>query len=147
MNEYPLTTNSRVQMKHLPTKTALLTAAALAAAFLVGCDRYSRDHITLSGSVNIYDPPPPREVVIVREAPPQPVVYVRQAPPPPHREIIVASPGPGYIWVNGYWASDGQRWVWVGGHWEHPPRATAVWVEPRWEHRGDRFEFSAGFWR
>jgi len=43
-------------------------------------------------------------------------VVVTEAPPPIQTEVIVEAPGPGYIWVPGYWAWQG-RWVWVRGSW------------------------------
>lgn len=85
--------------------------------------------------VRAYEPAG-REVVIVRE------------PPPPRREVIPARPpGPGMIWVSGYWAWHGDRHMWIGGHYERPPRARAVWVEPRWERRGGGYVFIEGSWR
>lgn len=77
-----------------------------------------------------------REVIVVRE------------PPPPRREVIPARPpGPGMVWVTGYWAWHGDRHFWVSGHYERPPRSHAVWVEPRWERRGGGHIFIEGFWR
>jgi hypothetical protein len=71
------------------------------------------------------------------------------APPPPPQEIIVASPGPDYVWVAGYWGP-GWGWnhySWVAGHWDRGPRVNAVWVGPRWESRGDVHVFVKGYWR
>ena len=72
------------------------------------------------------------------------------APPPPIRhEVVVARPGPGYIWVPGYWDWVPARgsYAWVGGRWAHPPYRHAVWVGPRWVNRGhDRF-YIRGHWR
>lgn len=77
-----------------------------------------------------------REVIVVRE------------PPPPRREVMPARPpGPGMVWVTGYWAWQGDRHYWVSGHYERPPRSHAVWVEPRWERRGGGHLFIEGFWR
>jgi len=80
--------------------------------------------------------------------PPPPVEYVVEGPPPPPRqEIIVAQPGPGYIWIGGYWAWHHHHHEWVGGHWEMPPHGHHVWVEPRWEHRCGSYVFIEGSWR
>ena len=77
-----------------------------------------------------------REVIVVRE------------PPPPRREVVPARPpGPGMIWISGYWAWHGDRHMWIGGHFERPPRAHATWVEPRWERRGGGYIFIEGTWR
>jgi hypothetical protein len=80
-------------------------------------------------------------------APQQQVVVVREAPPPPRFERPGPMPGPGFVWVNGYWVRQGPQWAWVGGHWEHPPRAGARWEDPRWERSGVEFRFRAGGWR
>ena len=39
---------------------------------------------------------------------PGPVV-VDVAPPPPHVEVVPAIPGPGYMWLPGYWYWQGGR--------------------------------------
>jgi hypothetical protein len=46
-------------------------------------------------------------------------------------------PGPGYAWVNGYYAPGG---VWVAGYWAPP---TVVRVAPRFDH--DRYEHERAF--
>lgn len=74
-------------------------------------------------------------------------VIVEEPPPAPVREVIVASPGPGYVWISGYWGWSAGRRVWVGGHWERPPRRHAVWIAPRWEHRGHGYVYIRGYWR
>jgi|GEM_PF-875240 len=61
-------------------------------------------------------------------------INVGFAPPPVPvaREVVVASPGPGYAWVGGHWGwypTYGYRWV--GGAWLRPPYPRAVWVAPR----------------
>lgn len=43
--------------------------------------------------------------------------------PEPRRELIVASPGPGYVWIAGAWLWFGDHWVWHGGYWHRPGRA------------------------
>jgi hypothetical protein len=75
-------------------------------------------------------------------------VMIPHAPPPPRRERMPARPpGPGYVWVSGYWAWHDGRHFWVSGHYERPPRERAVWVEPRWERRGGGYIFIEGVWR
>jgi hypothetical protein len=68
-------------------------------------------------------------------------------PPPPQTEVIVASPGPDYVWIGGYWGWSWGHYVWIGDHWDRPAHAHAVWVEPRWEHRGNRYVMTHGYWR
>jgi len=40
---------------------------------------------------------------------------------PPHRHysagVAVEAPGPGWLWVDGYWRSSGRGRVWIEGHW------------------------------
>jgi len=76
------------------------------------------------------------------------VVYYAPGPPPPVRvEAFGVAPGPGYIWLAGYWGWRGGRYEWAPGRWERPPRPRAVWVAPRWEHYGNRYRFHEGRWR
>ena len=75
---------------------------------------------------------------------PAPVV-VYNAPPVAPRMAYVAPPmpGPGYAWVNGYYAPAGAGWGWHAGYWARPPYARAMWVGPR--YMGGRY--FAGYWR
>jgi hypothetical protein len=73
-------------------------------------------------------------------------VAVGPPPPPPVYGPVGIAPGPGYIWINGYYDLDGDRWVWRPGGWRRPPDRYDRWVEPRWEHRGDRWERRGGYW-
>jgi hypothetical protein len=65
------------------------------------------------------------------------------APPPP-RVIPVrpVAPGPGYLWVEGYWYPVGHHYKWHAGYWSLPPYPGAVWVGPR--HDGVRYY--EGYW-
>ena len=79
--------------------------------------------------------------------PPDGVVYANEAPPPLRSEVIVATPGPDYVWVPGYWGWGGSAYAWTAGTWTRPPHAHASWVTPRWYH-GTRGWYSvAGHWR
>lgn len=62
---------------------------------------------------------------------PAPVVVARYAVPP--------SPGPGYVWIDGYTDEYG---AYVNGYWAAPPYYGAYWVAPR--YIGGRF--TAGYW-
>jgi hypothetical protein len=74
--------------------------------------------------------------------------YYAGTPPPPLRaEVIGVAPGPGYVWINGYWGSRGGRYAWVPGYYARPPHRGAHWEEPRWERHGDRYRFHEGRWR
>lgn len=50
-----------------------------------------------------------------------------------------ACPGPGYVWIDGYYAPNGG---FVAGYWSLPPAAGAYWVAPHYE--GPRFV--TGYW-
>jgi hypothetical protein len=76
------------------------------------------------------------------------VAYYANVPPPPIRvEAYGVAPGPGCVWVNGYWGWRGGAYAWNGGSWVRPPRARAVWVAPRWEGYRGRYRFHEGRWR
>src|SRR5579864_4214253 len=71
-------------------------------------------------------------------------IGIRIGPPPPPRvvRVVPVSPGPGFVWVQGYWYPVGPRYVWHTGYWTRAPYVGAVWVAPR--HDGERFY--AGYW-
>ena len=54
---------------------------------------------------------------------PGPVLYVDRAPPVAYSEAVLASPGPGYIWVGGYYSWTGRDYYWNRGHWTQPVAA------------------------
>jgi hypothetical protein len=73
-----------------------------------------------------------------------------RVPAPPAPRVVGAfgfAPGPGYVWMDGFWDLRGSRWVWVDGRWGRPPRAGAVWVPDRWERHGDGWRHNRGRWR
>lgn len=74
-------------------------------------------------------------------------VYVRVGPPAPIIEARVVAPGPGYVWVPGYYAWERGAYVWLPGRYVLPPRARAVWVAPHWERERRGWFFVAGHWR
>jgi hypothetical protein len=71
-------------------------------------------------------------------------IGVRIGPPPPPRVVRVrpASPGPDFVWVEGYWYPTGHSYKWHEGYWTRPPYPGAVWVVPR--HDGK--QFFEGYW-
>lgn len=77
--------------------------------------------------------------------------YVAPAPPPMPAAPYGSSygyyrrppmPGPGFVWVDGYWSWMRGRYAWVPGYWMRPPFAGGYWMAPR----HDRGRFFAGFW-
>lgn len=74
--------------------------------------------------------------------------FYAAAPPPPLRaESYGRAPGPGFVWVGGYWGWRGNHYVWVSGGWRRPPHRRAVWVAPYWEHDRGRYRLREGHWR
>lgn len=94
-------------------------------------------------------------VVAVRPAPvvyEQPVgapgeVVVSEDPPAPVYETVGIAPGPGYLWIGGYYHWSGGGWVWYRGHYARPPHPGAAWIRARYEVRGGRRVYVAGYWR
>jgi Glycine zipper len=74
-------------------------------------------------------------------------IVATQAPPPPQTEVVVASPGPDYVWVDGDWTWNGVAWVWIGGRWVLPPYHHAIWIGPRWERGPYGWHRVPGHWR
>jgi YXWGXW repeat-containing protein len=65
------------------------------------------------------------------------------APPPPRvLAVVPATPGPNYVWIEGYWYPVGKHYHWHAGYWTLPPYAGARWIPPR--HDGDRY--FVGYW-
>jgi len=75
-------------------------------------------------------------------------LYVRVAPPRAVVERRVVSPGPGYVWVPGYYRWERNAYLWVPGVWTRPPRPRAAWVPGHWaqDHRHGWY-FVEGHWR
>jgi hypothetical protein len=90
-----------------------------------------------------------RRVVYVESPPPaaaQAGRVISEAPPPPQAEVVVAAPGPNYIWMPGYWSWQG-HWVWVSGAYVVRPYAHAHWVRGHWVHHGYGWVWVGGYWR
>ena len=71
-------------------------------------------------------------------------IGVRIGPPPPPRVVAVrpVAPGPGFMWVEGYWYPVGNHYKWHEGYWTRAPYSGARWYAPRHEN-GQWFE---GYW-
>ena len=74
-------------------------------------------------------------------------VYLRVGPPAPVYETRIVSPGPGFVWVPGYYRNEPRGYAWVPGRWERPPRARAEWVPSRWVHDRRGWYVVEGHWR
>ena len=57
-------------------------------------------------------------------------------------------PGPGYVWIPGYWAWDGQEYYWVPGYWATPPNIGLLWTPGYWgwNDADNDYVFYAGYW-
>jgi len=87
---------------------------------------------------------PPQQQVVTAGPVQQPAVVVQ--PPPVRVEVVPGAPGPGYVWVNGYWNWNG-AWVWVPGRYVFPPRPHLVWVPGVWIHERHGWRWHHGHWR
>ncbi|HXO20987.1 MAG TPA: hypothetical protein VOA87_13815 [Thermoanaerobaculia bacterium] len=74
-------------------------------------------------------------------------VRVGFAPPPFRHEAVIVTPGPGYVWLPGYYDWRDSNYFWVEGRWEQPPRRGAIWVAPRYVRRHGTFYYHRGHWR
>jgi hypothetical protein len=76
-------------------------------------------------------------------------IGVEAPPPPPRQEVIVGvSPGPGFVWIGGYWDGSPGHYTWVGGHWDRPPHGNSQWYAPHWDRDKDgHYHQTRGEWR
>jgi hypothetical protein len=74
-------------------------------------------------------------------------LYVQIGPPIHEPELRLVSPGPEYVWVDGYQEWTGSAYIWVPGRWVIPPRPHAVWVPGHWDHDRHGWFFIVGRWR
>jgi len=72
--------------------------------------------------------------------------YYMPPPPAPRVGVYGYAPGPGYVWIDGFWDWR-DRYVWVPGYWARPPRAHARWVAGRAYYRNRRYYYRRGYWR
>ena len=73
-------------------------------------------------------------------------VSVDIAPPPIPVYEQPFVPGPGYIWVPGYWAYGPDGYYWVPGTWVLAPYVGALWTPGYWGWNGLAFIWNAGYW-
>lgn len=73
-------------------------------------------------------------------------IYVRQAPPPIRYEARPGIPGPGYVWVDGFWEPYRNQYRWHPGYWNQPPFAGAYYVHPHYDHYNEGWRLHEGYW-
>jgi len=69
-------------------------------------------------------------------------IRIGRPPAPRVLRFQPPSPGPDYVWIDGYWYPVGGHYRWHEGYWTRSPYAGARWVGPRYEG-GQFFE---GYW-
>src|SRR5437870_2010158 len=74
-------------------------------------------------------------------------MYVRVGPPAPIVESRLVAPGPGYLWLPGYYSWDGRGYGWVPGRWDRAPTARASWVPAHWVRTRRGWYLVEGRWR
>ncbi len=87
-----------------------------------------------------FDVPAHAQIDVTVSAPIAPPLLPIYAQPP--------IPGPGYLWVPGYWAWDGTEYYWVPGYWEQPPTIGYYWTPGywAWDNADNDYVFYAGYW-
>jgi hypothetical protein len=73
-------------------------------------------------------------------------VSVAIAPPPIPVYAQPICPGPGYLWVPGYWAYGPVGYYWVPGYWVLPPFVGALWTPGYWGWVNGAYTWHAGYW-
>jgi hypothetical protein len=75
---------------------------------------------------------------------------------PPVMAYRPHSPGPGFVWVDGYWDHAGSRRFWRAGYWARPSYGRGFAIAPRYDgnrydnnrrdngYNGNRFDNSTG---
>jgi hypothetical protein len=73
-------------------------------------------------------------------------VSVRIGPPalPVYEQPVC--PGPGFLWVPGYWANGPDGYFWVPGTWVEPPEVGLLWTPGYWAWEDDAYIWHAGYW-
>jgi hypothetical protein len=55
-------------------------------------------------------------------------------------------PGPGYLWIPGYWGWDGGDYYWVPGTWSFAPVTGYLWTPGYWGWGNGAYLWHAGYW-
>jgi hypothetical protein len=73
-------------------------------------------------------------------------VYIGRTPPPLRYEARPPIPGPGYVWIDGFYEPWQGGYRWHPGYWNRPPYEGAYWVHPHYDHYDRGWAYHEGFW-
>jgi len=73
-------------------------------------------------------------------------ISVRIGPPPLPVYAQPICPGPGFLWVPGYWAYGPDGYFWVPGTWIEPPEVGLLWTPGYWAWVDDAYVWHDGYW-
>jgi WXXGXW repeat (2 copies) len=73
-------------------------------------------------------------------------ISVRVGPPVLPVYVQPICPGPGYIWVPGYWAYGPDGYFWVPGTWVVPPEIGLLWTPGYWGWEDGFYRWHVGYW-
>jgi hypothetical protein len=73
-------------------------------------------------------------------------ISVRIGPPELPVYAQPSCPGPGYLWIPGYWAYGPDGYFWVPGTWAEPPEFGLLWTPGYWGWEDDFYTWHAGYW-
>ncbi len=73
-------------------------------------------------------------------------LYIGTPPPPIRYEARPPIPGPGYVWVDGFYEPFNGGYRWHPGYWNRPPYAGAYWVHPHYDHYQEGWHLHEGYW-
>jgi hypothetical protein len=88
----------------------------------------------------------PGNTIITTTTPAGNTMILATAPPALQTDVTVVQPGPGYVWITGYWTWRNEQYQWMSGHWEMPPNSRSVWVAPTIVPQGNNYRFTEGYW-
>ncbi len=73
-------------------------------------------------------------------------ISARIGPPPLPIYAQPMCPGPGFIWVPGYWAYGPMGYYWVPGTWVMAPRVDYLWTPGYWGWGNGFYIWHPGYW-
>jgi YXWGXW repeat-containing protein len=73
-------------------------------------------------------------------------ISVRIGPPVLPIYVQPICPGPGYIWIPGYWAYGPDGYFWVPGTWVFPPEVGLLWTPGYWDWDDGLYIWHEGYW-